>query len=148
VPGYEAPVNLVYSSRNRSAAIRVPMYSANPKTKRLEFRCPDPTANGYLAFSALAMAALDGIKNKIDPGEPLDKNIYALTAEEAAKVPNTPDRLMDSLKALENDHDFLLEGKAFSEELIQTWVDYKIKNEIEELYLRPHPHEFHLYYDS
>ena len=148
VPGYEAPVNLVYSSQNRSAAIRIPMYSDNPKTKRLEFRCPDPTANGYLAFSALAMAAIDGIKNKIDPGEPLDKNIYQLSAQEAAEVPSTPDRLMDALKALKKDHAFLLEGSVFSEELIEVWVDYKIKNEIEEIYLRPHPHEFHLYYDS
>ena len=148
VPGYEAPVNLVYSSRNRSAAIRIPMYSDNPKAKRLEFRCPDPTCNGYLAFSALAMAAIDGIRNKIDPGAPLDKNIYELDDAEKKDVASTPDRLSNALNALRKDHAFLLEGGVFSEELVQTWIDYKWENEIQELYLRPHPHEFHLYYDS
>ena len=148
VPGFEAPVNLVYSSRNRSAAIRIPMYSPDPRTKRLEFRCPDPSCNGYLAFSAMLMAAIDGVKNKIDPGKPLDKNVYELTEEESKDLPNTPDRLNDALKALGEDHAFLLEGGVFSAELIQAWIDYKNVNEIQALYLRPHPHEFHLYYDS
>jgi glutamine synthetase len=148
VPGYEAPVNLAYSSRNRSAAVRIPKYSDNPKAKRLEFRCPDPSANGYLAFSALAMAAVDGVKNETDPGSPLDKNIYELSDREKKKVPNTPARLKESLDALKKDHAFLLEGGVFTEDLIQTWCDYKWENEIQELYLRPHPHEFHLYYDS
>lgn len=148
VPGYEAPVNLAYSSRNRSAAIRIPMYSDNPKAKRLEFRCPDPSANGYLAFSALLMAAIDGIKNKIHPGEPLDKNIYELSNQEKANVPATPDRLNEALKALAADHDFLMQGSVFSQNLIDTWVSYKMEHEIQALYLRPHPHEFALYYDS
>ncbi len=148
VPGYEAPVNLAYSSRNRSAAIRIPMYSENPKAKRLEFRCPDPACNGYLSFSAMAMAAIDGIKKKIDPGQPLDKNIYELSDKDKKKVPNTPGSLRESLDALAKDHAFLLEGGVFSEELIQTWIDYKTKNEIDEISFRPHPHEFHLYYDS
>ena len=148
VPGYEAPVNLVYSSRNRSAAIRIPMYSDNPKAKRLEFRCPDPSTNGYLAFSALAMAAIDGIKNKIDPGKPLDKNIYALTDAEKVDIPGTPATLDESLTALEKDHAFLTQGGVFSEELISTWIEYKRENELAPLALRPHPHEFNLYYDS
>jgi len=148
VPGYEAPVNLVYSFRNRSAAIRIPMYSTDPKARRLEFRCPDPTCNGYLAFSAMLMAMMDGIKNQIDPGKPLDKNIYELSSDETAGVPGTPPRLKVALEALDKDHAFLLEGSVFSEDLIQTWIDYKMENEIKELYLRPHPHEFHLYYDS
>ncbi len=148
VPGYEAPVNLVYSSRNRSAAIRIPMYSENPKSKRLEFRCPDPSANGYLAFSALLMGALDGIKNKIDPGKAMDQNLYTLSEEEKKDIPSTPDRLKDSLDALKKDHAFLMEDGVFGESLIQSWIDYKMENEIKELYLRPHPHEFHLYYDS
>jgi len=147
VPGYEAPVNLVYSFRNRSAAIRIPMYSENPAARRLEFRCPDPTANGYLAFAAMLMAIIDGIKNKIDPGPPLDKNIYELAEAEKASVPGTPERLKVALEALTKDHSFLMEGGVFSEDLIQTWVTYKMENEIKELYLRPHPHEFHLYYD-
>ena len=148
VPGFEAPVNLAFSSRNRSAAIRIPMYSDSPKAKRLEFRCPDPSCNGYLAFSAMLMAAVDGIKNKIDPGKPLDKNIYELTAADKAEVPETPDRLNEALKALREDHAFLTEGGVFGEEVIRTWIDYKWDNEIRELYLRPHPYEFHLYYDS
>ncbi len=148
VPGYEAPVNLAYSSRNRSAAIRIPMYSENPKAKRLEFRCPDPTANGYLAFSALAMAAVDGIKNKLDPGKPLDRNIYELTGKEKERVPNTPGTLHESLAALKKDHAFLMEGGVFSEDLIQSWIGWKEAQELAEISLRPHPHEFHLYYDS
>ncbi|NLX20278.1 MAG: type I glutamate--ammonia ligase [Phycisphaerae bacterium] len=148
VPGYEAPVNLAYSSRNRSAAIRIPMYSDSPKAKRLEFRCPDPSANGYLAFSAILMAALDGIKNELDPGKPLDKNIYELTGKDKAAVPNTPGSLKESLDALKKDHAFLNEGGVFCGELIETWIDYKTKNEIDEIALRPHPHEFHLYYDN
>ncbi|NLX13424.1 MAG: type I glutamate--ammonia ligase [Phycisphaerales bacterium] len=148
VPGYEAPVNLAYSSRNRSAAIRIPMYSDSLKAKRLEFRCPDPSCNPYLAFAAIMMAAIDGIKNKIDPGKPMDTNIYHLNAEQAAEVPNTPARLEKALEALKADHAFLLEGGVFSKDMIQTWIDYKMSNEIMELYLRPHPHEFHLYYDS
>ncbi len=148
VPGFEAPVNLAYSQRNRSAALRIPMYSPDPKAKRLEFRCPDSSCNGYLAFSAMLMAALDGIENKIDPGRPVDKNFYELTREDLADIPSTPDRLKLALNALKSDHAFLIKGGVFTQELIQTWIDYKTKNEIEELYLRPHPHEFALYYDS
>jgi glutamine synthetase len=148
VPGFEAPVNLAYSSRNRSAAIRIPMYSPNPKTKRLEFRCPDPSCNPYLSFSAIVMAMIDGIKNRLDPGKPLDKNIYELSKEELSEVPSTPGSLRESLEALKKDHDYLLQGGVFSEELIRTWVEYKTKNELDEIALRPHPHEFHLYYDS
>jgi glutamine synthetase len=148
VPGYEAPVNLAYSKRNRSAAVRIPMYSENPKTKRLEFRCPDPSCNGYLAFSAMLMAALDGIKNKLDPGKPLDVNIYEMSKSDLAAIPSTPGSLEESLIALKADHAFLREGNAFSDDLVQTWIDYKIQNEIDELRLRPHPHEFSLYYDA
>jgi glutamine synthetase len=147
VPGYEAPVNLAYSVRNRSAAVRIPMYSSNPKAKRIEFRCPDPSANPYLAFSAIAMAALDGIANKTDPGAALDKNIYDLPPEELAKVPHTPGSLHDSLKALKEDHAFLLKGDVFTEDVIETWIDYKMENEVEALALRPHPWEFMLYFD-
>ncbi len=147
VPGYEAPVNLAYSSRNRSAAVRLPMYSNSPKAKRLEFRCPDPSCNPYLAFSALLMAALDGIQNKIDPGDPLDKNIYDLPPEELAKVPTTPGSLEGALSALSDDHEYLLKGNVFTEDVIETWIDYKMKNEVEAMALRPHPYEFHLYYD-
>jgi len=148
VPGYEAPVNLVYSFRNRSAAIRIPMYSDSPKAKRLEFRCPDPSCNGYLAFAAMLMAMMDGIKHEIDPGKPLDRNIYEMSAEESSGIPGTPPRLKVALDTLEKDHAFLMEGGVFSEDLIKTWIDYKMENEIKDLYLRPHPHEFHLYYDS
>ncbi|MEA2063257.1 MAG: type I glutamate--ammonia ligase [Gemmatimonadota bacterium] len=147
VPGFEAPVNLAYSSRNRSAAVRIPMYSASPKAKRIEFRCPDPSCNPYLAFSALLMAALDGIQNKIDPGDPLDKNIYDLPPEELAKVPTTPGTLEQALEALDKDHDYLLEGSVFTEDVIETWVDYKLENEVKAMALRPHPYEFFLYYD-
>jgi glutamine synthetase len=147
VPGYEAPVNLAYSSRNRSAAVRIPMYSPNPKTKRIEVRFPDPSCNGYLAFSAMLMAGLDGIQNKIDPGEPLDKDIYELGPEELAGVPSVPDSLGDALKALEANHEFLLKGDVFTEDVIETWLYYKRTNEVDELRLRPHPIEFALYFD-
>ncbi|MEJ5364659.1 MAG: type I glutamate--ammonia ligase [Desulfosoma sp.] len=147
VPGYEAPVNLAYSSRNRSASIRIPMYSPSPKAKRIEIRFPDPSCNGYLAFSALLMAALDGIENRIDPGEPLDKDIYALTPEELANVPSTPGSLEEALKALEQDHDFLLKGDVFTEDVIAKWLEYKRSNEVDPVRLRPHPYEFMLYFD-
>lgn len=147
VPGFEAPVNLAYSRRNRSAAIRIPMYSPSPKAKRIEFRCPDPSCNPYLAFSAMLMAALDGIKNKIDPGAPLDKDIYDLPPEELAKVPQTPGSLRDALKTLESDHQFLLGGDVFTSDVIETWIEYKMTQEVQELDLRPHPWEFALYYD-
>ena len=147
MPGYEAPVNLAYSSRNRSAAVRIPMYSNSPKAKRLEFRPPDPSCNPYLAFSAMLMAGLDGIKNKIDPGKPLDKDIFELSAEEAKNVPSMPGSLDEALGDLENDHKYLLEGGVFTEDLIETWIDYKKKNEADPVRMRPHPYEFHLYYD-
>jgi len=147
VPGYEAPVNLAYSSRNRSAGIRIPMYSPSPKLKRLEVRFPDPSCNGYMAFSALLMAALDGIENRIHPGEPLDKDIYALSPEELAKVPSTPGSLDAALKALEDDHEFLLKGDVFTEDVIQTWIEYKTLSEVDPVRMRPHPHEFKLYFD-
>src|SRR5215472_4597325 len=147
VPGFEAPVNLAYSRRNRSAACRIPMYSASPKAKRVEFRPPDPSCNPYMAFTAMMMAGLDGIENKLDPGQPLDKDIYDLGAEELAKVPSMPGSLESALDALENDHQFLLKGDAFTEELIATYVDYKRSKEVDAVRLRPHPHEFMLYYD-
>lgn len=147
VPGFEAPVNLAYSSRNRSAAVRIPMYSQSEKAKRLEFRCPDPSCNPYLAFSALLMAGIDGIQNKIDPGQPLDKDIYDLPPEELAKVPTTPGSLRESLIALEKDHEFLLKGDVFTEDVIETWIEYKMENEVQAIDLRPHPWEFALYYD-
>jgi glutamine synthetase len=147
VPGFEAPVNLAYSSRNRSAAIRIPMYSPNPKAKRLECRFPDASSNGYLAFSAMLMAGLDGIENKIDPGEPLDKDIYALGPEELANIPRLPASLEEALDALEEDHQFLLKGDVFTQDVIDRWISYKRENEIDEMRLRPHPYEFYLYYD-
>jgi len=147
VPGYEAPVNLAYSRRNRSASVRIPVYSVSPKAKRFEFRCPDPSCNPYLAFSALLMAALDGIQNKIDPGNPLDVNIYDLAPEEAANVPTTPHTLEAALEALRDDHDFLLKGDVFTPDVIDTWIEYKMENEVEALKLRPHPYEFTMYYD-
>jgi glutamine synthetase len=147
VPGFEAPVRLAYSCRNRSAAVRIPVYSNSPKAKRVEFRCPDPTCNPYLAFSAIMMAALDGIQNRIDPGEPLDKDIYDLPPEELAEVPQTPGSLADALIALEQDHDFLMRGDVFPEDVIKTWIDYKRKNEVDPIRCRPHPYEFTLYYD-
>ena len=147
VPGFEAPVNLAYSSRNRSASVRIPMYSASPKAKRIEFRTPDPSCNGYLAFSAILMAALDGIENKIDPGEPLDKDIYGMSPEELADVPSAPGSLEDALAALSEDHAFLLKGDVFTQDVIDTWISYKTDNEVNDVKLRPHPHEFFLYYD-
>ncbi len=147
VPGFEAPVNLAYSSRNRSAAVRIPMYSKSAKAKRMEFRCPDPSCNPYLAFSAMLMAALDGIQNKIDPGEPLDRDIYDLPPEELAKVPTTPGSLREALEALQADHDFLLRGEVFTPDVIETWINYKMENEVQAMDLRPHPYEFMLYYD-
>ncbi|HVN09480.1 MAG TPA: type I glutamate--ammonia ligase [Patescibacteria group bacterium] len=147
VPGYEAPVNLAYSRRNRSAAVRIPMYSPSPKAKRCEFRPPDPSCNPYLAFSAMMMAGLDGIENKINPGNPLDKDIYDLEPEELKQVPSLPGSLDESLRALEDDHKFLLKGDVFSEEIIELWIEYKRKNEIDAVRMRPHPYEFQLYYD-
>ena len=147
VPGFEAPVNMAYSSRNRSAAIRIPLYSASPKAKRVEVRFPDPSCNGYMAFSAMLMAGLDGVQNKIDPGDPLDKDIYALSPEELADVPTAPGSLEESLRALEDDHEFLMKGDVFTRDVIEMWLSYKQENEVDELRLRPHPYEFFLYYD-
>jgi glutamine synthetase len=147
VPGFEAPVNMAYSSRNRSAAIRIPLYSASPKAKRVEVRFPDPSCNGYMAFSAMLMAGLDGVQNKIDPGDPLDKDIYALSPEELADVPTAPGSLEEALRALEEDHEFLLKGDVFTRDAIDMWLSYKQENEVDELRLRPHPFEFFLYYD-
>lgn len=146
VPGYEAPVNLAYSSRNRSAAIRIPTYSENPKAKRVEYRPPDPSANPYLCFAALLMAGLDGIQNKIDPGEPMDKNLYELPPEEMAKVPQVPGSLSDAIVHLERDHEFLLKGDVFSRDFLEMWIANKRKDS-DALRLRPHPYEFYLYYD-
>lgn len=147
VPGYEAPINLAYSSRNRSASIRIPMYNSSPKAKRLEFRTPDPSCNGYLAFSAILMAMLDGIQNKIDPGQPMDKNIYDLPPEELAKIPSAPGDLEEALNALKADHEFLLKGDVFTKDTIDTWISYKMEKEVSAVRSRPHPHEFFLYYD-
>ena len=147
VPGYEAPVNLAYSRRNRSAAVRIPMYSASPKAKRLEFRPPDPSSNPYMAFAAMMMAGLDGVLNKIDPGEPLDKDIYDLSPEEMKSVPSMPASLEEALACLEDDHAFLLKGDVFSEELLETFISYKRRIEADAVRLRPHPYEFALYYD-
>ncbi len=147
VPGYEAPVNLAYSQRNRSASIRIPMYSNSPKSKRVEFRCPDPSANPYLAFSAILMAGIDGIVNRIEPGEPLDKDIYDMSPEDLKDVPSTPESLGAALKALADDHEYLLKGDVFTEDVIHTWINYKIEKEIKPMALRPTPHEFELYYD-
>jgi glutamine synthetase len=147
VPGYEAPVNLVYSQRNRSAAVRIPLYSKSPKSKRMEFRCPDPSCNPYLAFPALLMAGLDGIRNKIEPADPVDKDLYELPPAELAEVPQVPASLEGALNALEADHDFLLEGGVFTDDVITHWVEYKRVHEVDELRLRPHPWEFYLYYD-
>ncbi|HEV8322617.1 MAG TPA: type I glutamate--ammonia ligase [Myxococcota bacterium] len=147
VPGYEAPVNLAYSSRNRSAAVRIPMVSASPKAKRIEFRTPDPSCNGYLAFAACLMAGLDGIQNRIDPGEPLDKDIYSLTPEELSGVPSTPGSLEEALGALEEDHEFLLQGDVFTKDLVDMWLSWKREKEVDAVRMRPVPHEFNLYYD-
>lgn len=148
VPGYEAPVNLAMSQRNRSAAVRIPMYSGSPVAKRIEFRCPDPSANAYLAFAAMLMAGLDGIERRLDPGAPLDKNIYDLPAEEALAIPKVPGSLEEALHALEMDHEFLLRGDVFTRDVIDAWLDYKWKHEVDPVRLRPHPWEFQLYFDS
>ena len=147
VPGFEAPVNLVYAARNRSACIRIPITGTSPKAKRIEFRVPDPSSNPYLAFSAMLMAGLDGIKNRIEPPEPVDKDLYELPPEEHAQNAQVPDSLPGVLDALEADHDYLTEGDVFTTDLIETWIDYKRTNEVDALRLRPHPHEFELYYD-
>jgi glutamine synthetase len=147
VPGFEAPVNLVYSQRNRSACVRIPITGSNPKAKRIEFRCPDPSANPYLAFSAMLLAGIDGIKNKIEPHEPVDKDLYELPPDEHADIPTVPASLDAVLDSLEADHDFLLEGDVFTPDLIETWIDFKRTAEIQPVALRPHPHEFELYYD-
>jgi glutamine synthetase len=147
VPGFEAPVNLAYSRRNRSAAIRIPMYSTDPKAKRLEFRPPDPSCNPYLAYAAMLMAGLDGVQNKLDPGQPLDKDIYGLAPEELKDVPTLPGSLEESLRALQKDHEFLLKGEVFTEDVIATWIEYKTRHEVQALRLRPHPYEFALYFD-
>jgi glutamine synthetase len=147
VPGFEAPVNLVYSQRNRSACVRIPITGSNPKAKRIEFRCPDPSANPYLAFSAMLLAGLDGIRNKIEPHEPVDKDLYELPPDEHADIPTVPATLGAVIDSLESDHEFLLEGGVFTSDLIETWIDYKRTQEIQPVALRPHPHEFELYYD-
>jgi glutamine synthetase len=148
VPGYEAPVNLVYSKRNRSAAVRIPVYSTNPKAKRIEFRPPDPSANPYLVFAALMMAGLDGIEKKMDPGSPMDVDIYELPPAEAKKVKQVPGSLSESLDALERDHAFLLKGDVFTPDVIETWLEIKRKKEVDAVRLRPHPYEFYMYYDA
>lgn len=147
VPGFEAPVNLVYSMRNRSAAIRIPMYTDNPKSKRIEFRPPDASSNGYLAFSAMLMAGLDGIENEIDPGDPMEVDIFDLSPEQAKGIPQVPGSLDEALDALEKDHDYLLKGGVFTPDVIDVWIEYKRTNEIDALRLRPHPYEFYLYFD-
>ena len=147
VPGFEAPISLVYSQRNRSACVRIPITGANPKAKRIEFRCPDPSANPYLAFSALLLAGVDGIKNKIEPAQPIDKDLYELPPDEHALVQQVPTSLGAVLDSLEADHEFLTQGDVFTPDLIETWIDYKRTNEILPIQLRPHPHEFELYYD-
>ena len=147
VPGFEAPVNLVYSQRNRSAAVRIPVTGTSPKAKRIEFRVPDPSCNPYLAFSAMVMAGVDGIRNKTEPPEPVDKDLYELPPEEHANIATVPASLNEALDVLESDHDYLLEGGVFTQDLIETWVDFKRANEIDPIRLRPHPHEFELYFD-
>jgi glutamine synthetase len=147
VPGFEAPVNLAYSSRNRSASVRIPMYSASPKAKRIEVRFPDPSSNPYLAFSAMLLAGLDGVKNRIHPGEPLDKDIYELSPAELSKVPSVPASLEGALNALEADNEFLTQGDVFTPDALEMWIDYKRTKEVDPVRLRPHPHEFKLYFD-
>lgn len=147
VPGYEAPVNLVYSARNRSAAVRIPMYSDSPKSKRIEFRPPDPSCNGYLAFSAMLMAGLDGILNKIDPGEPLEKDLFEMSEEELKNIPTVPGSLYTALNALEADHAYLTKGGVFTQDVLDIWLEYKRKREIDAVRMRPHPYEFYLYFD-
>ena len=148
VPGFEAPVNLAYSARNRSACCRIPMYFSTPASKRVEYRCPDPSCNAYLAFAAMLMAGLDGINRKLDPGDPLDADLYDLDPEQAAKVKQVPGSLDSVLDALEADHDFLLEGGVFTPDLIETWLDYKRTREVDGVRIRPHPYEFFLYFDA
>jgi glutamine synthetase len=148
VPGFEAPINLAYSSRNRSASVRIPMYSPSPKAKRIEVRFPDPTCNPYLAFSAMMMAGLDGIQRRLDPGQPLDKDIYALTPAELKEVPSMPASLEEALDHLKKDHEYLLKGDVFTEDLIETWIDYKMAREVSQTRLRPHPYEFAMYFDA
>ena len=147
VPGYEAPVNLAYSQRNRSASIRIPMYNMSPKAKRVEFRCPDPSANPYLGFAAILMAGIDGIMNRIDPGDPLDKDIYDMSPEELKDVPSTPPSLEAALQALAEDHDYLTRGDVFTKDVIETWINYKMDREVKPMALRPHPYEYDMYYD-
>ncbi|MCP5467789.1 MAG: type I glutamate--ammonia ligase [Deltaproteobacteria bacterium] len=147
VPGYEAPVNLAYSSRNRSAAVRIPMIATSPKAKRIEFRTPDPSCNGYLAFASLLMAGLDGVENKLDPGQPLDKNIYALSPEELKDVPSVPGSLEEAIDCLKKDHAFLKKGDVFTQDALDMWIEYKTDEEINPIKLRPTPYEFALYYD-
>ncbi len=147
VPGYEAPVNIAYSQRNRSACVRIPVYSKSENAKRIEFRTPDPSCNSYLAFSALLLAGLDGIQNRIHPGEPLDKDLYDLEPEELADIESTPVSLGDSLDALEEDHEYLLKGDVFTQDVLDTWIDYKRENEVDAINMRPHPYEFFLYHD-
>ncbi len=147
VPGFEAPVNLMYSQRNRSACCRIPVYNTDPRQKRVEFRCPDPACNPYLAFAAMLMAGLDGIENQIEPGPPVDKDVYTLPPEEAAKIPTTPGSLEEALTALEEDHEFLLKGGVFTADVLDVWLEYKRAREIPEVNLRPHPWEFRLYFD-
>jgi glutamine synthetase len=148
VPGFEAPTRLAYSQRNRSAAVRIPVYSSRPKSRRIEYRLPDGSANPYLAFSAILMAMLDGVRNKVHPGPPLDKDIYDLPPEELKDVPPPPGTLDEALNALEKDHEFLLQGEVFTEDVIETWVNFKRREEVEAIRLRPHPYEFALYFDS
>ena len=147
VPGYEAPVNLVYSARNRSACVRIPITGSNPKAKRVEFRVPDPSSNPYLAFAAMLMAGLDGVRNRIEPPDPVDKDLYELPPEEHAAIPQVPGSLGAVLEALEEDNDYLTEGDVFTDDLIETWIEYKRTKEIDPLRFRPHPHEFEMYYD-
>jgi glutamine synthetase len=147
VPGYEAPINLVYSQRNRSACVRIPMYSKSRKQKRIEFRAPDPSCNPYLCFSAMLMAGLDGIENRIEPPAPIDKDLYELPPEEKANIPQTPGSLRAVLEALKNDNKWLRKGDVFTEDLIETYINYKLKNEVDAVDLRPHPYEFYLYFD-
>ena len=147
VPGYEAPVNIAYSQRNRSACVRIPVYSKSEKAKRVEFRTPDPSCNPYLAFSALLMAGLDGIQNRIHPGDPLDKDLYDLEPEELDDIESTPVSLGDALDALEDDHEYLLKGDVFTEDVLDVWIDYKRENEVDAINMRPHPYEFYLYHD-
>jgi glutamine synthetase len=147
VPGYEAPVNLAYSQRNRSASCRIPVYSKSPKAKRIEFRCPDPSCNPYMCFAAQLMAGLDGIQNRIDPGQPIDKDLYDLEPEEAANLKSTPGSLGEVLDALEKDHEFLLRGDVFTSDVVETWLSYKREKELAPVNLRPVPYEFFLYFD-